>query len=203
MKKAAQIKINLLPKDPFFSTVVGKTLRWALSAGRYVVIFTELVVIISFITRFTLDRRVTDLNSSINQKKQLILSYGDVEDEFRVAQEKISQYKQTEQETNLVDTFANLSEIMPDSIIMEELAIRPIDVNISGRTLSQNAFNLLINNLQISPKFTKINVSEVESGGDKPGLSFKIRANTGQEVVVEKQATETEKVDLLDRTQGL
>ena len=163
MKKAAQIKINLVPKDPFFSTIVGKVLKWSLSAGRYVVIFTELVVIMSFIARFTLDRKVTDLNSSINQKKQIILSYGDIEENFRTAQEKISQYKQTEQETNIVDTFANLSKIMPDGITLNELAIKPTSVIISGKTLSQTSFNLLINNLQISPNFSKIDVNS-ESG---------------------------------------
>ena len=203
MKKTAQIKINLVPKDPFFSTVIGKTLKWALSAGRYVVIFTELVVIISFITRFTLDRKVTDLNSSINQKKQLILSYSNVEENFRIAQEKISQYKQTEQETNIIDTFKNLSEIMPDGIILKELAIRPGSVIISGRTLSQNSFNLLINNLQLSQDFLKINVSEIESGNDEPGLAFRVTADTKKEVVVENTRKTKEKVDLLDRTQGL
>ncbi len=203
MKKAAQIEINLVPKDPFFSTVIGKTLKWSLSAGRYIVIFTELVVIMSFITRFTLDRKVTDLNSSINQKKNIILSYGNIEENFRTIQEKISQYKQTEQETNIVDTFANMSNIMPEGIILQELAIRPTSVIISGKTLSQNSFNLLINNLQISPDFTNINVSEIESSTVEPGLFFNIKADTKQEVKIEKQAPKDKETDLLDRTQGL
>lgn len=203
MKKAAQIEINLVPKDPFFSTVLGKTLKWALSAGRYIVIFTELVVIMSFITRFTLDRKVTDLNSSINQKKNIILSYGNIEENFRTIQEKISQYKQTEQETNIVDTFANISKVMPEGIVLQELAIRPTSVIISGKTLSQNAFNLLINNLQISSDFLNINVSEIESSTVEPGLFFNIKADTKPEVKIEKQDNKTDKTDLLDRTQGL
>jgi len=203
MKKTAQIKINLVPKDPFFSTIVGKILKWSLSAGRYVVIFTELVVIMSFIARFTLDRKVTDLNGSINQKKQIILSYGDTEKNFRTVQEKISQYKQTEQETNIVDTFENLSKIMPDGITLQELAIRPTSVVISGKTLSQTSFNLLINNLQISPNFLKINVGDIESSNEEPGLSFRIKADTKQEVKIEKAKIAEEKVRLLDRTQGL
>lgn len=203
MKKAAQIEINLIPKDPFFSTVIGKTLKWALSAGRYIVIFTELVVIMSFITRFTLDRKVTDLNSSINQKKNIILSYGNIEENFRTIQEKISQYKQTEQETNIVDTFANMSKVMPEGIVLQELAIRPTSVIISGKTLSQNSFNLLINNLQLSSDFYNINVSEIESSTVEPGLFFNIKADTKQEVKIEKEAKKTDKADLLDRTQGL
>ncbi len=204
MKKAAQININLLPRDPFFSTVFGKILRWALSAGRYIVIFTELVVIMSFLTRFTLDRQVTDLNTAIEKKRQIILSYGDLEDNFRTVQEKINQYQQTDQETNIVDTFAHLSTVIPEGITLNELAIRPTNVTISGSTLSQTAFNLLINNLQLSPDFNNINVSEIESGeDDDAGITFNIKADTKIVQKVQAKSNANEKVDLLDRTQGL
>lgn len=204
MKKAAQININLIPKDPFFSTIIGKILKWALSAGRYIVIFTELVVIMSFISRFTLDRQVTNLNSKIEKKKQVILSYGNLEDNFKTVQEKITQYKQTDQETNIVDTFANLSAVVPDGIILNELAIRPSNVAISGTTHSQTAFNLLINNLQISPDFQNINVSQIESNSnDEEGIKFTIKANTKTVQKIQAKPAATEKVDVLDRTQGL
>ncbi len=204
MKKTAQVNINLLPKDPFFSTIFGKVLRWALSAGRYIVIFTELVVIMSFLTRFTLDRQVTDLNSAIEKKRQITLSYGDLEDNFRTVQEKITQYQQTDQETNIVDTFEHLSAVVPDGITLNELAIRPTNVTISGHTLSQTAFNLLINNLQLSSEFKNVNVSEVESNdADDEGITFNIKADTKIVQKVQAKSSDTEKIDLLDRTQGL
>lgn len=204
MKKTAQININLLPKDPFFSTIFGQILRWALSAGRYIVIFTELVVIMSFIARFTLDRQVTDLNSAIEKKRQIILAYANLEDNFRTIQEKITHYKQTEQETNMVDTFAHLSTVIPEGITLTELAIRPTSVTISGRTLSQTAFNLLINNLQLSPQFKNVTVGEIQSGEDEDeGLTFTIKADTKIVQKVEASAKNNEEVNLLDRTQGL
>lgn len=203
MKKTAQININLIPKDPFFSTIIGKVLRWALSAGRYIVIFTELVVIMSFVARFTLDRQVTDLNSSIEQKKQIISAYGTLEEDVRSVQEKIEQYRQTEQETNIVDTFANLTAVVPDGVVLDQLAIRPTSVTISGRTLSQRAFNYLINNLQLSPKFSNITVGEIKSGDEEEsGILFKISLDT-KVVQAVKVPVEKEKIDLLDRTQGL
>ena len=179
MQKLPEIRINLLPKDPFFETILGKILRWALSAGRYIVIFTELVVILSFIARFTLDRQVTDLNSSIEKKRQIILSYGNLEENFKEVQSKITEYKQTEQEVNIVDTFADLSAVVPEGILLNELAIRPSSVVINGSTLSQTAFNLLVNNLQLSPKFTNIVVGEiVSSDKSDEGITFDIKADT-------------------------
>lgn len=204
MNKAARVNINLLPKDPFFSTRFGQILRWALTAGRYIVIFTEIVVIMSFIARFTLDRQVTDLNSSIERKKQVVLSFGNLEDNFRTVQEKISQFKQSEQETNIVETFENLSSVVPKGITLNELAIRPTSLTIAGNTFSRNAFNLLVNNLQLSPNFSNINVGQVQSSDEDTGsIEFSIQADT--RVVQKVQATPApaEEVDLLDRTQGL
>ena len=158
----------------------------------------------SFIARFTLDRQVTDLNSSIEKKRQIILSYGDLEDNFRGIQEKITQYQQTEQETNMVDTFANLSAVVPDGITLTELAIRPSNVSIAGRTFSQNSFNILVNNLQLSSDFVNINVGEVHSSEEEKGsIEFLIKADTKIVQKVQNNVVQEEEIDLLDRTQGL
>jgi hypothetical protein len=204
-KKPATIAINLLPRDPFFNTVPGRVLKWALSAGRYIVIFTELVVIISFATRFTLDRQVTDINEEISQKESIITAYGDLENNFRIVQKKIDVYKQIEQESNIVETFAHLRAVTPEGIVLEELVVRPETITASGRALSQTAFNLLINNLQLSPEFHNVRVDTVESGENEnaPGFAFSLRADTRVVTKVTAPTTTTEPVDILDRTGGL
>ena len=194
MKKSKPISvdINLAPKDPFFESLVGKSLKWALSVGRYIVIFTELVVIISFVTRFTLDRQVTDLNASIEQKKNVILSYGNLEDEFRTAQEKIENYGQVEQQTNIVEIFPSLASIIPQDVRLDELIIDQDRVVVGGVALSQNSLNTLINNIQISPDYFNVIVDRIESEGEKsPGFAFSLRASTKEEPKVKKSTTKT------------
>ena len=204
-KNPAQIKINLIPKDPFFGTVPGRILKWALSAGRYVVILTELVVIVSFATRFVLDRQVTDLNQSISTKESIITSYGPLETNVRIAQAKIASFAQVKQDNTIVETFADITDITPEGIILDKLVISTDTVIASGNALSQSAFNLLINNLQISPSFQNVSVDTVESNDDssKAGFTFSIRANT--QVVLKKTAVDkkVDTVDVLDRTGGL
>jgi Tfp pilus assembly protein PilN len=178
-KKPAQISINLLPKDPFFESILGRVLQWALSGGRYVVIFTELVVIISFAARFTLDRQVTDLNQALHQKESIIDSYGELEANFTAAQTKITSYNQLAQENNSTEVFTHLQAVTPDGISLSGLSIRPTSVTIAGNTLSQSAFNIFINNLQLSTNFHNVSVDRVESADrNTPGLSFRIRADT-------------------------
>lgn len=185
--KIVTFDINLALKDPFFDSVIGKTLKWALSVGRYLVIFTELVVIVSFATRFVLDRQVTDLNSSIEQKRNVVLSYGDLEDNFRMAQAKIENYTQVEQQANLADAFPSLSKIIPNDVVLDELTITQERVLLSGSTLSQDALNTLINNVQISSDYHNVVLEKVETQGKNvPGYTFSLKANTKPNITTTK-----------------
>jgi len=175
--KKLDITVNLVPQDPFFETALGRFLKWALSIGRYIVIFTEMIVILSFASRFTLDRMVTDLNSSINQKENVISSYGDLEKKFRFIQQQIGDYQQFKQESNLIDIFPILNKNIPDDVVFETLLIRADVINFTGSALSQNALNVLINNLQLSPSFPEVSVNKIESRGEKTsGFNFDIRS---------------------------
>jgi len=178
MKKSAKISINLLPKDPFLASPIGRLMQWALSIGRYLVIFTELVVIISFATRFNLDRQITDLNSKVHQRQIIIESYGDLEQQVRAIQKKITSYQQIEQQINIADTFPALSQITPQDVKLTDLTIQPNLIVFSGRALSSTSLNLLVNNIQLSPNFANVTVDQIENQSDKdPGFAFKIHAN--------------------------
>ncbi|HEX9817848.1 MAG TPA: PilN domain-containing protein [Patescibacteria group bacterium] len=176
------IDIDLVPQDPFFQTRLGRTLQWALSAGRYIVMFTELIVVLSFATRFYLDRRVTDLNQTIARNSALVQSYGSFEEEFRSTQEKINQYQQIVQHENLAEVFPLLSQVIPAGVELQELAITAGQVSIVGQVLAQRSLNLLINNLQISPNFSNVVVNTIESQGEfVGGYAFRLSAQTNLE----------------------
>ncbi len=181
MAKLVSIDVNLVPKDPFFNTYLGKLLRWALSVGRYIVIFTELIVILSFVTRFSIDRQITDLNDSIFQKQTVIESFGDLETQIRTTQKKIEHFLQIEQQTNIVDIFPALSEITPRSISMDQVIIRPTNISLSGKAVSQQGLNTLISNIQLSPTFTNVNVGKIATDQESgQGFEFTISADIAQ-----------------------
>lgn len=178
MKKPAAINLNLLPKDPFLSSPIGRVLTWALSVGRYLVIFTELVVIVSFATRFSLDRQVTDLNGSIHQKQIIIDSYGELEQNVRDAQKKIDSYLQVQQTVNISDAFGAISQVTPQDIKLSTLTVLPNTITFTGSSPSSVSLNLLINNLQFSPNFTNVVVDRIQTKSDQtPGFTFTIHAS--------------------------
>lgn len=171
------IKINLLPKDPFYDSVLGKGTTWALSIGRYIVIFTELIVILSFASRFTLDRQLTDLNNEIVRQVALIEAFGDLEQSVRDVQKKIETYNQIKTKQPIQDVFDTLSLISPDEIEYQELVLYPDSVQITGRTKSTQALTRFIANIQATPNFTNVVVDTISNKDSKnPGFDFRIQA---------------------------
>jgi len=174
MPKPLKYNINLLPEDPFFKTNTGRILSWSLNVGRYIVIFTELVVIVSFASRFVLDRRMTDLNESIYQKQLIIESQSELETNFRLAQAKIQSYQAIEQQSNLVEVFPLLQQVVPNDFRLRYLRIQQNQISGESIAFSNNALNLFISNMQLSPYFDNISVSKIETSED---LSFGFAVN--------------------------
>ena len=75
--------VNLLAGDELDTSPQGKFVRWALTWGRRIVVLTELVVILAFISRFWLDTTVASLNDKIEQKRAVVSSFSDFEDKYR------------------------------------------------------------------------------------------------------------------------
>jgi Tfp pilus assembly protein PilN len=163
MSKNVSFNINLAPKDPFFATPLGKLLKWALSVGRYIVIFTEVIVIVSFVSRFTLDRQITDLNNSITQKVNVIDSFGDLETNVKNTQRVIEDYKQTGQSTEILKTFPEINKVTPVGVYLKQLSVRPNQIAITGSSFDQENLNNFINNLSLSTYFSDVNISKIES----------------------------------------
>lgn len=160
--------INLLPKGQWEKGVVGKLLRWALNVGRYVVVFTELIVISAFLFRFGLDRRLTDLNEEIGQKRVVVNSYGDFEEQFRRLQLQLKSIKKIEDEALKVDVIlANISQITPVDTVYSAINIAEEEITLKGQTLSEVGLATLLAKAQTNEMFTGVVLENVSSATDK------------------------------------
>ena len=183
-KNPAQFnEINFLPEDPFFATTLGRVIRWALTAGRYMVIFTELIVIVSFATRFKLDRQRTDLNQSIAQKMAVIESYGDLEERFKSIQARLNYFKQVQNQKIDTDFFLYLNKVIPSGIKIEKLTITHDTISVAGVVPSQEQFNTLIANLRQSRYFDQVSVGKIEKNAKTQEFSFQFNAQISQQSV--------------------
>lgn len=171
-----RLSINLLPQDPFYETPVGRIMAWASTVGRYLVIFTELVVIISFASRFKLDRDITDLNTDIQQKSQIVESYGNLEQNVRLVQKKIDFLVQQRNSYSSIDILDMINSSLPRDVALSLVQVYTQEVQVTGTALSPEALAVLVRALQAQPIVSALFMDQIKSSTQgATGLEFSLR----------------------------
>lgn len=174
MPKAAQkspdLNIDLLPKSTPSGTT-GEAVHWALTVGRYLVIFTEIVALGAFLVAIWFSKEKNDLKTSIKQKQAeiTVLQSCDpkdknkfCEDRFRKIQTQINQVVSLESsqiENNKV--LSELLTILPVGIKLESLAIEKNQLTFSGTLPSETELQTLIKSINNSTKITGLDVTSL------------------------------------------
>lgn len=181
--------IELLPKEEWEKTSFGKLLKWALTVGRYIVIATELIVILAFLSRFKLDRDLTNLYEEIKQKQARIEAASEFEEEFRFLQKRIDTIESLEKkQLTTAGLIEELSSLIPLDVSLSELTISDQKVSLTAIALSEQGLAAFLNNLKASDKFEKLELSQVTSGTEKGvGIQFELKSEFQPAVEVEKE----------------
>ncbi|MCD8484071.1 PilN domain-containing protein [Candidatus Woesebacteria bacterium] len=165
--------LNLYPEDPFYATPIGKILRWAVSIGRHIVIFTEVIVIVSFFSRFTLDRQLTDLNRSIIQKQAIVESYDTLEADVREVQEQTDDIAAILDQQGRYEVMAILQRVTPSDVVYDQISLRREKLNISGTIRSNRSLEVFVDRLKQVPEFESVSITNIQSGDVRdPGITF-------------------------------
>ncbi|MFH0863561.1 MAG: PilN domain-containing protein [Candidatus Gottesmanbacteria bacterium] len=170
------IEINLLPgvKQP-----LGKFLTWILTYGRYIIIGTEIIVLLAFLSRFKLDRELTDLHQSITQKQEVVIAAKDLENEVRKLQNHLLIIKKLQiQRSFPPKLLAAFEQLTPSEVTLKSMSINADMLQISATAVSNQAFTTFLNNLSASAYFSDIsldNVSKAENGGVEFTISTKTK----------------------------
>ncbi len=168
--------INLIPKDPFYETSLGKGMLWAIQVGRYIIVFTEIIVIMSFASRFKLDRDLTDLNTKVTQKQAIVQSYGDVEERTRIIQKKISLTKQLLTDSKAITVLRTTISKIPTGVQLDQLSYQTESVTLAGTAQTSAIFANLLLSLQQEPLYESVKVDKIASGTENDqGISFSIQ----------------------------
>lgn len=155
--------INLLHKVNS-STSMDKILTWALSVGRWIVIFTELIVIGAFIWRFSLDIKLSNLKEEIETQKNHIKAFSSVEQEFRLVQKRINSVAGAlNSQPDIKGIFSEFNKSFP---LTTDLSINKLNwnkntISISGEAIDEKTISIFENNLRSSEMVTSVNLTNV------------------------------------------
>lgn len=177
--------INLLPRDPFESSTLGIILDWALVFGKWAVIITQLIVMGSFLFRFTLDRTLTDLRKAIMKDVAIIKSYEQVERDYTLVQRQLATAKTIiESQAEIGKAITNIERITPSEIWLDRISVTPSTITINAYASSLPGFGRFLTAIQHSPQYNGVRVGKIETsttGGAQ--LQFDVAMNLANQVV--------------------
>ena len=171
--------INLLVQEGFEHSTLGKLLSWLLSAGRTIVVLTELIVVIAFLSRFWLDKQLTDLSEANNSKKVQIEASSQFETDFKSAQARVNIIKQIKTEkADSAGLIKSISQVVPGDVTLSSIAINVNQLMLQGSSLSEVGINGLLNSIESSDKFSNPTLSDVAlENSSQQFIKFTIKAD--------------------------
>lgn len=180
-KKQNKRNINLLPKEDFDKTTLGRILKWSLTTFRFIVIMVEFVVIAGFLSRFWLDVKIGDLDSEIQDKSSVIAAQYPFEQNYRKLQAKLAAVAKITSDKNsilpLVDTIA---QNIPVDIQLSNLTKTDTTVDIQGSSISESAISQFMSDLEGTPKFSAVTLRRMEYQNEIGDIQFELKATIAE-----------------------
>ncbi|MBI2008360.1 hypothetical protein HYS82_01755 [Candidatus Amesbacteria bacterium] len=164
--------LNFLPKSELERTTWGRGLKWALSGGRYIIILTEMVVIIAFLSRFKLDQELSDLGERINGKKNVLEAQTATEAKFRQVQDKINLAKEVKNgEMKKEGIFSALEADIPPGVRPQNLKIEKNVITFSAQASSEADLTEFLRRGSLDAKWREMELSSI-TAGIQQGVDF-------------------------------
>ena len=180
-----KITVNLIPKKKV--SLAERFIFWLINIGRYIIISTELVVFIVFISRFQLDLRLSDLTDKIKQEEAIVKSLEEVDKSARILHIRLSEIKKlmvSAQEKNPLTLLSTISSLTPPTIAYEVISQQKEVLRITAVGSSSREFSLFVQNLRSAKQLRNVTVSEVSKDDKTGGIRFTISAIIATESAV-------------------
>ena len=170
--------IDLLSHEDLSQRPVGRLLLWVLTVGRYIVIFTELLVIAGFILRVILDRNLNTVNEDLLKQKAILASYLGTEQRVRRVHQQFTTIARIEEEQRQIGKLLEkIGQLAPKDLRFSSLNVEPDSMAISAVALSPGGFSTFLGSLQADPEIGDLILESVDSGtAQEPGIHFKLTA---------------------------
>lgn len=174
--KKGSFELNLLPGDSLEDRPGGYFLRWALTWGKRIVVGTELVVILAFLSRFWLDTTVADLSEKIEAKRAVIASSSEFEKKFRSVMSRVDQASTIENTTSPVYIYRQAKKLIPPQLSITAVTVSERSVSFSATTDEQSLAKL-VDSFRSSQQFADITIDRVAKSGTTSAVDFSFQAS--------------------------
>lgn len=163
MPAAHDITINLLGENQAEHTPFGRLVSWVTTYGRYIMVTTELIVLIAFLSRFSLDRTLTDLKDEISQKQEIIEVNQDLESDFRKTQDSLQKIgKLLSSQSEPTDTLKTLHTLLPAGTYFQSLSITNGKITAQVASLTVQSFSQFLLNVSTIKQLANVDIGAID-----------------------------------------
>lgn len=167
--------INLVPQEEGPTSSPRGFLNWLLSAGRYLLIITELLLFSAFISRFYFDDRIQDqIDKGIKPRLETVDYLHKNEVEFKNLQARINNIKSTlNSRLEIAKIVDELIKLTPTGARLEKIQIDEKEILFSASIPSIEVLEVFKNNFAKSKVFRSLDIADLFSTKDTGLITFK------------------------------
>jgi len=178
---AIKKELSLLPDAENPTSLSARALKWLTTVGRWVIVLTELVVIVAFISRFWLDRKNSDLSEVIRQRQAILASTKDFEIEFNSFQKRLEYirnfYQNQPEYDKKIDILVRSTPLdlsYKDISIKQDKKNSDITINASLTAFNESSIVDFIKNLKLNPNINTVNINNIEKKSNENNYSISV-----------------------------
>ncbi|MFZ5845066.1 MAG: PilN domain-containing protein [Patescibacteria group bacterium] len=176
---AKEISINLLGQQDLSHSPWGRLITWSITYGRYIMIGTEIVVLLAFVSRFSLDRKLTDLKEEIAQKQLIIETNLQFEQEIRNLQDRLIKIKTIiKDQDKPVGLLTLFQSLLPPDVYLESFEFSQNKLKVGAVAGTTGGFAQFLSSLTASTEIGQIEIGEIKKS-TTGGIEFQFTAQTG------------------------
>ena len=180
--------ISLLPQKGLEGTS-GRLVDWLLSVGRYIIIFTELIVIGAFLSRFWLDRKNSDLSEEIRQEKAILESTAEFEKEFRLFQARLSAaVKDLQASEDLLLPLKIIEETLPKDTFLIRYGFsggKKNEIGVLVLVFSEESLAEFVSNILSRKEVSTVKIGTIERKEGATGIRLQLLVGLNKAVLKE------------------
>jgi Tfp pilus assembly protein PilN len=160
-------EISLLPQSENPDSFSSRLINWLTTVGRFIVVFTELIVISAFLSRFYLDRKNSDLSEKIRNNKAILEYSLDFEKDFRLLQQKMQSVSVLDKSNqDLPKLFDQISYLVPPNVVLNRLNVKEnknlYTLTIAASCYDQDSLYKFLSRLKTRSGLSRISIEKIE-----------------------------------------
>lgn len=172
--------IDFIPKYPHQTESLKQQLfKLVITRGKTIIVVTEAIVLLVFLSRFKLDRQIQDLTESLDNKEAIIQSTQNIEKEYRDVQNKLNiTVKLIDSQTNWYKKINAFDNEIPTGVTFKKIDYSQGAIDLSAQAQSASVFGAFMRNLIANESIKSVAIESSAYNVATQSFSFSLSIKT-------------------------